>query len=47
MHLDHATIVTADLAAARRFFVDVVGLRTVSGRRSGLTVTGFTRADGQ
>jgi len=26
MHLDHATIVTADLAAARRFFVDVVGL---------------------
>ena len=26
MHLDHATIVTADLDAARRFFVDVVGL---------------------
>jgi catechol 2,3-dioxygenase-like lactoylglutathione lyase family enzyme len=26
MHLDHATLVTADLAAARRFFVDVVGL---------------------
>lgn len=26
MHLDHATIVTADLAAARRFFVDVAGL---------------------
>jgi catechol 2,3-dioxygenase-like lactoylglutathione lyase family enzyme len=26
MYLDHATLVTADLAAARRFFVDVVGL---------------------
>jgi catechol 2,3-dioxygenase-like lactoylglutathione lyase family enzyme len=26
MHLDHATIVTADLDATRRFFVDVVGL---------------------
>jgi catechol 2,3-dioxygenase-like lactoylglutathione lyase family enzyme len=26
MHLDHATIVTPDLDAARRFFVDVVGL---------------------
>lgn len=26
MHLDHATIVTADLASARRFFLDVVGL---------------------
>lgn len=26
MHLDHATIVTADLAAARHFFADVVGL---------------------
>lgn len=26
MHIDHATIVTPDLDAARRFFVDVVGL---------------------
>ena len=26
MQLDHATIVTADLDTARRFFVDVVGL---------------------
>jgi catechol 2,3-dioxygenase-like lactoylglutathione lyase family enzyme len=26
MHLDHATIVTPDLDAARRFFIDVVGL---------------------
>jgi catechol 2,3-dioxygenase-like lactoylglutathione lyase family enzyme len=26
MHLDHATIVTPDVDAARRFFVDVVGL---------------------
>jgi len=26
MHIDHATIVTADLDAARRFFVDVAGL---------------------
>ena len=26
MHLDHATIVTAELDTARRFFVDVVGL---------------------
>ncbi|MBP0591067.1 extradiol dioxygenase [Paraburkholderia sp. LEh10] len=26
MHLDHATIVTPDLDATRRFFVDVVGL---------------------
>jgi catechol 2,3-dioxygenase-like lactoylglutathione lyase family enzyme len=26
MHLDHATIVTADLDTTRRFFVDVVGL---------------------
>lgn len=26
MHLDHATIATADLAAALHFFVDVVGL---------------------
>jgi catechol 2,3-dioxygenase-like lactoylglutathione lyase family enzyme len=27
MHLDHATIVTPDLDAVRRFFVDVVGLQ--------------------
>ncbi|MFC0398297.1 VOC family protein [Paraburkholderia rhizosphaerae] len=26
MHLDHATIVTPDLDAARRFFVDIAGL---------------------
>ncbi|QYD68605.1 VOC family protein [Paraburkholderia edwinii] len=26
MHLDHATIVTPDLDAVRRFFVDIVGL---------------------
>ncbi len=39
MHLDHATIVTADLAAARRFFVDVVGLE--DGARPPFGIDGY------
>lgn len=38
MQLDHATIVTADLDTARRFFVDVVGL--VDGARPPFSVDG-------
>ncbi|RAS37803.1 VOC family protein [Paraburkholderia bryophila] len=39
MQLDHATIVTADLDTARRFFVDVVGL--VEGARPPFSVDGY------
>lgn len=39
MHLDHATIVTADLDAARRFFVDVVGLE--EGARPPFGIRGY------
>jgi len=39
MHLDHATIVTADLDATRRFFVDVVGLE--EGTRPPFGVGGY------
>jgi catechol 2,3-dioxygenase-like lactoylglutathione lyase family enzyme len=39
MNLDHATIVTADLDAAHRFFVDVVGL--VDGARPPFGVRGY------
>ena len=39
MHLDHATIVTADLDAARRFFVDVAGL--TEGARPPFSVAGY------
>jgi len=39
MNLDHATIVTADLEGARRFFVDVVGLTV--GRRPPFGVAGY------
>ncbi|MFM0645594.1 extradiol dioxygenase [Paraburkholderia bryophila] len=39
MQLDHATIVTADLNTARRFFVDVVGL--VDGARPPFSVDGY------
>ncbi|MDQ7975704.1 VOC family protein [Paraburkholderia sp. SARCC-3016] len=46
MHLDHATIVTPDLDAARRFFVDVVGL--VDGARPPFGVDGaWLYADGR
>ena len=46
MHLDHATIVTPDLDAARRFFVDVVGL--VDGARPPFRVDGaWLYADGR
>ncbi|WP_144112067.1 VOC family protein [Paraburkholderia sp. BCC1886] len=38
MQLDHATIVTADLDTARRFFVDVVGL--ADGARPPFSVDG-------
>ncbi|CAB3757902.1 VOC family protein [Paraburkholderia humisilvae] len=38
MHLDHATIVTPDVDAARRFFVDIVGL--TDGRRPPFRVGG-------
>jgi len=39
MHLDHATIVTPDLDATRRFFVDVVGLE--EGARPPFGVGGY------
>ncbi|WP_144147884.1 VOC family protein [Paraburkholderia sp. BCC1884] len=39
MQLDHATIVTAELDTARRFFVDVVGL--VEGARPPFSVDGY------
>ena len=39
MNLDHATIVTADLHAARRFFVEVVGL--VDGARPPFGIRGY------
>jgi len=39
MNLDHATIVTADLDAAHRFFVDVVGL--VEGARPPFGIRGY------
>lgn len=39
MQLDHATIVTADLDAARRFFVDVVGL--TQGARPPFSIDGY------
>ncbi|HYS63755.1 MAG TPA: VOC family protein [Paraburkholderia sp.] len=39
MQLDHATIVTADLDSARRFFVDVVGL--VDGARPPFSIDGY------
>lgn len=39
MQLDHATIVTADLDTARRFFVDVVGL--TQGPRPPFSVGGY------
>jgi catechol 2,3-dioxygenase-like lactoylglutathione lyase family enzyme len=39
MNLDHAAIVTADLDAAHRFFVDVVGL--VDGARPPFGVRGY------
>ncbi|RKF29852.1 VOC family protein [Paraburkholderia fungorum] len=39
MQLDHATIVTADLDTARRFFVDVAGL--VQGARPPFSVDGY------
>jgi catechol 2,3-dioxygenase-like lactoylglutathione lyase family enzyme len=39
MNLDHATIVTADLDAAHRFFVDVVGL--VDGDRPPFGIHGY------
>ncbi len=46
MHLDHATIVTPDLDAARRFFVDVAGL--TEGARPPFRVDGFwLYADGR
>jgi catechol 2,3-dioxygenase-like lactoylglutathione lyase family enzyme len=46
MHLDHATIVTPDLDAARRFFVDVVGL--ADGARPPFRVDGaWLYADGR
>lgn len=46
MHLDHATIVTADLDATRRFFVDVVGLE--EGARPPFGVDGYwLYADGR
>src|ERR1700761_4123345 len=39
MQLDHATIVTADLDAARRFFVDVAGL--TQGARPPSSIDGY------
>lgn len=39
MQLDHATVVTADLDTARRFFVDVVGL--AEGARPPFSVDGY------
>ncbi|WP_153134508.1 VOC family protein [Paraburkholderia agricolaris] len=39
MQLDHATIVTADLDAARRFFVDVAGL--TQGARPPFSIDGY------
>ncbi|WP_434107281.1 VOC family protein [Paraburkholderia caffeinilytica] len=39
MQLDHATIVTADLDAARRFFVDIVGL--MDGARPPFSIDGY------
>ncbi|MFM0734163.1 VOC family protein [Paraburkholderia sediminicola] len=39
MQLDHATIVTADLDTARRFFVDVVGL--TEGARPPFSIDGY------
>jgi catechol 2,3-dioxygenase-like lactoylglutathione lyase family enzyme len=39
MQLDHATIVTADLDTARRFFVDIVGL--TQGPRPPFSVDGY------
>ncbi|MFM0303394.1 VOC family protein [Paraburkholderia sediminicola] len=39
MQLDHATIVTADLDTARRFFVDVVGL--TQGARPPFSIDGY------
>ncbi|ACC69607.1 VOC family protein [Paraburkholderia phymatum] len=46
MHLDHATIVTPDLDATRRFFVDVAGL--TEGARPPFGVGGYwLYADGR
>jgi len=46
MQLDHATIVTADLATARRFFVEVAGL--TEGARPPFAVDGYwLYADGR
>ena len=39
MQLDHATIVTADLDTARRFFVDIVGL--MDGARPPFSIDGY------
>lgn len=39
MQLDHATIVTADLDTARRFFVDIVGL--TEGARPPFSIDGY------
>ncbi|MFL9897396.1 extradiol dioxygenase [Paraburkholderia fungorum] len=39
MQLDHATIVTADLDTARRFFVDVAGL--TEGARPPFSIDGY------
>ncbi|RZF30013.1 extradiol dioxygenase [Paraburkholderia sp. UYCP14C] len=39
MQLDHATIVTADLDTARRFFVDIAGL--TEGARPPFSVDGY------
>jgi len=39
MQLDHATIVTADLETARRFFVDIAGL--TEGARPPFSVDGY------
>ncbi|MFM0735757.1 extradiol dioxygenase [Paraburkholderia xenovorans] len=46
MQLDHATIVTADLATARRFFVEVAALE--EGARPPLSIDGYwLYADGR
>ena len=46
MQLDHATVVTADLETARRFFVDVAGL--TEGARPPFSVDGYwLYADGR
>jgi catechol 2,3-dioxygenase-like lactoylglutathione lyase family enzyme len=46
MHLDHATIVTPDLDAARQFFVDIAGL--TDGARPPFSVDGhWLYADGR